>query len=122
VSSLRSIHFNTIRYIANVFSGVHAEDFAVEIQTEAQNIKSFTFAGTDGSRLVALWTDGKAVEDDPGTPTTITLPGFSGWGAKGIDILNGFEQELIKTNENGSLIIKDFLIKDYPIIVRLSTP
>ena len=120
MSSLRPIHFNTIRYIANVFSGVVAEEFAVEIQTEAQNIKALTFAGADGSQLIALWTDGVAVEDDPGIPSTITLPGFWGWKATGIDILNGFEQGLITTDENGNLIVRDFLIKDYPIIIRLS--
>jgi hypothetical protein len=114
------VMFNTIRNIANVFTGVHAEAFAVNIQTEAQNIKTFTFVGADGSKLVALWTDDKAVEDDPGVPSTITLPGFSGWKAAGIDILNGFEQKLITTNESGNLVIHDFLIKDYPIIIRFS--
>jgi len=114
------ILFNSIRNIANVFSGVAAEEFVVEIQTETQNIKAFTFSGTDGSKLVALWSDDRAVEDDPGTPSTIIFPGFSGWVATGIDILNSFEQELITTNENGKLVISNFLIKDYPIIIRLS--
>ena len=37
----------------------------------------------------------------------------------GIDVLHGFEQELITEVENGSLIVRNFLIKDYPIILRL---
>jgi hypothetical protein len=120
LSSQRRIHFNTIRNIANVFSGVYAEDFAVEVQTESQNFKAFTFAGVDGSRLIAIWTDGIAVNDDTGIPSIIVLPGFSGWNATGIDILNGFEQKLISNNENGNLVFHDLLIKDYPIIIRLS--
>jgi parallel beta-helix repeat protein len=120
LSSQRRIHFNTIRNIANVFSGVYAEDFAVEVQTESQNFKAFTFAGVDGSKLVALWTDGVAVNDDPGILSSITIPGFSGWYATGIEILNGFEQQLTSNNENGNLVIRDLLIKDYPIIIRLS--
>ena len=76
MSSLIAIDFNTIRNIANVFSGVYVEEFVVDVQTEARNVKSFTFAGADGSRLVALWTDGVAVEDDPGIPAAIILPGF----------------------------------------------
>lgn len=120
MSSGRHTHYNTIRYIANVFAGVAPEQFAVDIQTVAQNIKVFTFTRPDGSKLVALWTDGKAVEDNLGIPATITLPGFSGWRASGIDILNGFEQELISTDENGNLIIRDFLMMDYPVIIRLS--
>ena len=120
MSSQRLIQFNTIRNIANVFSGMRADEFAVEAQTESANYKMFTFAGSDGSRLVALWADGVAANDDPGIPSTITIPGFAGWKATGIDVLNGFEQGLITEDENGNLVISDFLLKDYPIIIRLS--
>jgi hypothetical protein len=60
------------------------------------------------------------MDDDPGIPSTITIPGFVGWNASGIDILNGFEQKLITSDENGNLVIRDLLVKDYPIIIRLS--
>ena len=120
MSSQRLIQFNTIRNIANVFSGMRADEFTVEAQTESANYKIFTFAGSDGSRLVALWADGVAANDDPGIPSTITIPGFAGWKATGIDVLNGFEQGLITDDENGNLVISDFLLKDYPIIIRLS--
>jgi hypothetical protein len=120
MTSQRPVQYNTIRNIANVFSGIHAEEFAAEVQVESKDFKAFTFAGMDGSRLVALWTDGVAVDDDPGIPSMITIPGFAGWNATGIDILNGFEQELVTGDENGSLVIKDLLIKDYPVVIRLS--
>jgi len=120
MSSQRLIQFNTIRNIANVFSGMRADEFAVEAQTESATYQMFTFAGSDGSRLVALWADGVAANDDPGIPSTITIPGFAGWKATGIDVLNGFEQGLITEDENGNLVISDFLLKDYPIIIRLS--
>lgn len=119
-SSQRPIQFNTIRNIANVFAGVRAEEFEIDVQTDSKYLKAFTFARADGSRLVALWTDGVAVDDDPGIPSTITFPGFSGWNTTGIDILNGFEQKIISSNENDNLVISDFLIKDYPIIIQLS--
>jgi hypothetical protein len=38
----------------------------------------------------------------------------------GIDVFNGFEQELITENENGNLVIRNLLVKDYPIILRFS--
>lgn len=120
MSSQRLIQFNTIRNIANVFSGMRADEFTVEAQTESANYKIFTFASSDGSRLVALWADGVAANDDPGIPSTITIPGFAGWKATGIDVLNGYEQGLVIDDENGDLVISDFLLKDYPIIIRLS--
>jgi parallel beta-helix repeat protein len=120
LSSQRIVHYNTVRNIANVFSGVRVNKFAVEVQTESTNYKMFTFAGSDGNKLIALWTDGVAVNDDSGISSTITIPGFAGWKVIGIDVLNGFEQGLITKDENGDLVISDFLLKDYPIIIRLS--
>jgi len=38
----------------------------------------------------------------------------------GIDVLNGFEQELITNLEGGSLVIRNLLVKDYPIILHLT--
>ena len=120
MTSQRPIQYNTIRNIANVLAGVHAGEFAVEVQTEAENFKVFTFAGTDGSRLAALWTDGVAADDHPGIASIVTIPGLAGWNASGIDILNGFEHELVTSSESGNLVLRDLLIKDYPIILRFS--
>jgi hypothetical protein len=39
---------------------------------------------------------------------------------KGIDVLYGFEQELITSMEDGNIVIRDLLVKDYPIILRLT--
>jgi len=120
INSQRTVHYNTIRNIDNVFAGIHAEEFDVEVQPEPDNLMNFSFTGSDGSKLVALWTNGVAVDDDPGFSSTISIPGVAGWNASVIDILNGLEQKLIASNENGSLVIRGLLIKDYPVIIRLT--
>lgn len=66
-----------------------------------------------------MWTNGVAVDDDPGVPATLTFPGTYAQKVIGIDVLHGFEQELIIETENGNLVIRDLLVKDYPIILRL---
>jgi len=66
-----------------------------------------------------LWTDGVAVDDDPGVKATLISPGFSAQKVMGIDVLNGFEQQLVVNIENGNLLIHNLLVKDYPIIIRL---
>jgi hypothetical protein len=72
---------------------------------------------------VALWTDGVAVEDDPGIKATLTIPNFSAGEVVGIDVLIGFEQQLIFEFEDGNLIVPNLLVKDYPIILRFkNTP
>ncbi|WP_340114272.1 T9SS type A sorting domain-containing protein [Maribellus mangrovi] len=54
-------------------------------------------------------------------PATIKLPGFTDKKVYGIDVLNGFEQELVTEVENDSLVIYNLLVKDYPIILRFSS-
>lgn len=72
-----------------------------------------------GSAL-ALWTDGVAVDDDPGVSTTLTFPGRSASGVTGIEVIDGFEQELIAETGNGDVVIRDLLVKDYPLFICLS--
>jgi hypothetical protein len=116
----RPFHNNMIKNIANIFAGVSAEAFAVEIQTDAQNIKTFTFTKTDGSKLVAIWTDSVALEIESGMLATLTIPSISAGEVAGIDVLYGFEQEMITSTEDGNLVIQNLLIKDYPIILRIT--
>jgi len=113
-------HSNTIRNIANIFAGASADAYDVEIQTDDQNVKAFTFSKTDGSKIVAIWADGVAVEINSGMLATLTIPGISAGEVKGIDVLYGFEQQLITSSENDNLVIRDLLIKDYPIILRIT--
>ncbi len=35
------------------------------------------------------------------------------------DVLNGFEQQMITSTEDGNLVIRNLLVKDYPIILHL---
>jgi hypothetical protein len=60
------------------------------------------------------------VDDDPGITTTLTLPGSSDQRATGIDVLYSFEQQVITDTEDGNLVIRNLLVKDYPIILRLA--
>ena len=119
-SSLRLNLYSVVQNLCTLMAGAKPESLPVDIQTQATNIKSFGFSLPNGDRLLALWTDDVAVDDDPGVSSTVTIPGFSKWTATGIDILNSIEQKLITSNENGDLVIQNFLIKDYPIIIRLS--
>jgi hypothetical protein len=112
--------YSTIRNLNTVMAGNKPAEIAVEIESDATNLMSFGFSLSNGDKLFALWTDGVAVDDDPGVLATLTFPGTSAQEVIGIDVLHGFEQELMIEMENGNLIIRDLLIKDYPIVLRLS--
>jgi hypothetical protein len=106
-----------IQNLCNIMAGTEPTNLPIEIQSEAINIKSYSFSLSNGDKLVALWTDGVAVDEDPGVKAKLTIPNFSAQKVVGIDVLNSFAQQMITSIENGSVIINNLLIKDYPIIL-----
>jgi hypothetical protein len=110
----------TVRNLNTVMAGTTPTNLPVDIESAATNITSYGFTLPNGDILFALWTNGTAVEDDPGVNTTLTFRGLDAGKVVGLDVLYGFEQELITETENGNLIIHDLLVKDYPIILRIT--
>lgn len=109
-----------IRNLCTVMVGADPVTIPAEIQTEVTNITSYGFSLPNGDKLLILWIDGVAVDDDPGVNTTITFRNNTYQKVVAIDILNSFQQELITSVKSGNLIIQGFFVRDYPIILRLS--
>ena len=103
-----------------VLAGTEPISLVVKFEDEPINAVTNGFALSNGDMLFALWTDGEAVYDDPGVRTTLTVPGLSAQKVVAIDVLNGFEQELIRGVESGNLVIPNIFVMDYPIILRIN--
>ncbi|MFQ5874112.1 MAG: family 1 glycosylhydrolase, partial [Dehalococcoidia bacterium] len=58
-----------IRNLCTIMAGAEPVSLPAEIQSEATNIRSYSFSLPNGDTLIALWTDGVAVEEDPGVKT-----------------------------------------------------
>jgi hypothetical protein len=110
----------TLRNLCTVMAGASPAALPLQIQTTVTDTVSYTFALPNSNWLVALWTDGVAAEYDPHVVATMTLPGFAGHTVTGIDVLYGFEQPIIATKEGSGLVIHDLLVKDYPVILKVS--
>ncbi len=110
---------HTIRNLCTVMAGNSPIDLAIEIQSEETNIKYYTFSLTNGDTLMALWTDGIAVEDDPGVNADLTITGISAQEVIAIDVLNGYQQSITTSNENGNLVIENLIVRDYPMMIRI---
>jgi hypothetical protein len=107
--------------LATVFAGSRAESFPIQVQTTVTNVVSYTFALPNDDYLVALWSDGVAADYDPGITATLTFSGFVDHQVTGIDALYGYQQRIMTDTVDGNLVIHDLLVKDYPIILRLSS-
>jgi photosystem II stability/assembly factor-like uncharacterized protein len=112
--------YPTIQNLYTLMAGTTPTSLTVNIESEATNIMSYGFTLPNGDMLFTLWTNGEAVDDDRGISTTLTFPGLSGQKVVGIDVLNGFEQQLITSDEDSNLVIRGLLVKDYEIIVRFT--
>lgn len=120
MSIFLSFSFPTIRNLCTVMAGVEADSFPVEIQSNATNVKVYSFSLRNGDRLIAVWTDNAAVDEDPGVEATLIVPGFSAQDVTAIDVLYGLQQQIITSDNSGNLIINHIFIKDYPIFLRLT--
>lgn len=111
---------STTSNLYKVLAGTKPINLSVEFQHEPQNIMTNSFELPNGDILLALWTHGLAVYDDPGEITTLTFPCLSAQQVIAIDPLNDFEQELIIEERSGNLLIRNIFVMDYPIILRFN--
>jgi hypothetical protein len=109
-----------IQNLCTVMAGAEPISLPIGIQSEATNIKSYSFSLPNGDKLVALWTDGVAVDDDLGVKANLTLQSFTEQDVMGIDVLKGFQQPITTNNENGNLTIQNLIIRDYPLILHIA--
>jgi len=100
-------------------AGAEPIELPIEIQSEATNIESYTFSLTNGDKLVALWTDGVAVDNDSGVNATVAIPNLSAQKVIGIDVLEGYQQDVVITIENGNTVIQNLKVRDYPLILNI---
>jgi hypothetical protein len=111
--------FPTVQNLCTVMAGAGPTSLPVEIQSEAENIRSYSFSLSSGDKLIALWTDGVAVDNDPGVNANLTIQGITTQNVTGIDVLNGYQQSLTTSNENGNLVIQNLIVRDYPMILHI---
>ena len=82
---------HTIQNLCTIMAGASSIDLQVEIQSEATNIKNYSFSLSNGDNLIAMWTDGVAVDEDSGVKADLTFTDLNGKEVIGIDVLNGFK-------------------------------
>ncbi|GAI23251.1 unnamed protein product, partial [marine sediment metagenome] len=114
---LQIVH--TIQNLCTIMAGANPTDLPIEVQSEATNIKSYSFSLSNGDNLIAMWTEGVAVDEDSGVKADLTFTGLSGREVIGIGVLNGYMQSIAVSNENGNLVIQNLIVRDYPLILHV---
>jgi hypothetical protein len=109
-----------IQNLCTIMAGAEPTNLSIEIQSKATNIKNYSFSLPNGDKLIALWTDSAAVDEDLGVKANLTLRGFTAQDVMGNEVIEGFQQLIITSNENENLIIQNLIVRDYPLILRIA--
>jgi len=121
-----NVHAAAFTDVNVLLAGARPVDLPAHVATKGTHLRQYSFALPDGSRLVALWTDGLPVEHDPGVAATVTIDGLGGRTATAFDVMSGStsmpgsSQQLITSTSDGALVIEGLLVKDYPTFLRIS--
>lgn len=112
--------YYVIRTLGTIMAGANPTDLLIDIQSEATNIKSYSFSLSNGDKLIALWTDGVAVDENPGVKANLNIHDTASKNVTGIDVLNDYRQSIVTTNEDGNLVIQNLIVRDYPMILHIT--
>ncbi len=112
--------YYVLRTLCTVFDGARPVPMAMEFSNKERELECWTFALSNGDRLVSMSLAGNSHDTSPDYLTDIRIPGKSFRRAVGIDVLNGTEQELEASVEGDGTTLRGMLVKDYPVVLRLS--
>ena len=111
-----------IRNLNNVLAGAEPTDgleVTLDTSEEVPYLRKYTFTLPNGDALLAVWRNGPATEDDIGILSTLTIADVSASSVTGINVFDGFEQELNFETEDNNLLIHDLSLKDFPIFIKI---
>jgi hypothetical protein len=108
-----------MKHLGTLTAGARPAALPVAV-SGAPSVVSYTFSLPAGDRLVALWKDVDIVDVETATPVTLNVPEHGEYTPYGIDPLTGVQQRLAASPAANVLVIRNLLVRDYPLIVRLS--
>jgi hypothetical protein len=111
--------YYVLRTLCTVMDEAKPFEMELELSEEEQKIDYWCFKYENGDRMAALWIPDVCEDNYPGVSTDLRLKGIVAARAEGIDTLNGFRQALIFSPQAGDTVIKNLVIRDYPLLVRI---
>ena len=112
--------YYVLRNISTVMDNYNAYDFDLEFTTD-KKLDFYTFSKNKKEFMFAVWITGRTKDGIVESKSDITISDIQAKKARVIDVFNGTKQELNITPTGTGTILKEMLIKDYPVFVCLST-
>jgi len=107
------------RTMASAMDSFEPVAFPVKFSAE-RDLLYFTFQRGEHERMVGVWIDGPEKDGIAQTKEELRLLGVQAKQGAVVDIMNGTEQVLDLSTEGGDTVLRGMLIKDYPVLIRIS--
>lgn len=111
--------YYAFRNLCTALDGFRASEFPVTFSTERE-LDCYTFKKGEDRIMLAAWITGKTVDGIVEVKSDVTIPGFEAKSGRVFDIFNGTVQDLNIAGSSSETLLKDILIKDYPVIIELA--
>ena len=108
--------YYVMRNLATALENLQPDEFRCRVEGGPEGLLTFTLS-QPGERIVALWVGGLAVDTCSGKPAGVVVEGVYD-RVLGYDPLNGTQQKLRFEAGNNQTVVKNFLVKDYPLLLR----
>jgi len=106
--------------LSGLLSNAEAIQTPVSFTPANKAYTSASFALPDDQFLVAVWNNAAAAEQDPGQPVDLALPGFQAEAVLAVDPVYGYQQALEYETTADGVVIRNFVLKDYPIYIHIT--
>lgn len=106
------------RNLGTMLDGLEPGALDYTVEPAPKNLESFPLKSPDGPAL-ALWLGGRAQDHCPGVPVDVRLKRPCR-KAVAYDPVNGVSQELTVTATPQGALLKGLMVRDWPLIVRLT--
>ena len=105
------------RNLATILDGMEPGEMEFSIDPASPNLEAFALKSPNGHAL-AIWQGGRAKDQCDGTPVDVRV-NTDCRRAVADDPINGVSQELTIAEQDDTLVLKNVLLRDSPLILRL---
>jgi len=109
-----------IRNLSYLLEGLEVFSFPVNVESDSKLVRYYTFKDAQGNLYLTIWNDNAAAVNYDGIECNISIPNTASKSVLVMDPFNAFQQKLVTVNNGGDLMLEKVVLKDYPMVIKIS--
>jgi hypothetical protein len=108
-----------IRNMAYIFDGLSARSFPVNVNSESEHVRYYTYVDEHGNKYIAIWDDGEAKVISDNSAGSIIIDDTSAISVMVMDPFNSKIQNIKFSNVENKVLLDEINITDFPTIYKI---